>query len=701
MTSAAITEDGPQGRARQALGVAFGIAAPEAIALRDGTFRLRHSRERFARKMLRRLERRLARRAGDITDDRLVAEAVALVGAEVDRVRGGSRADGATQALDALLDLPGLPGSQRAEAQALLQDVLDGNQLTTDADLRRLTNVRARRQSPGRPLAPDLIAESHALARDVERMLRAEAVPTPSTSPSVSGPTAPARGLFGWVRRFVQNTRTAADGYREVRDRRAEAQYEEFRQLSREWRERSGSRPLEEIERDLANLSQAIRRDGHPAPRLPSAGVHVVVPDSQGPDDSFRAQVRRQIDDLESAAADQAHRAEVRTRSAVAAGEQAAELFAEADRQAAGQDASAHERARRIRTQGLRRLRVAERHAQIAQYCTTAADQAKAAADAYRTVLEAADLQTAAQAAAAQVRAYQKATAATLPAADVQHNGLPSGRLPHLTRLCRELNQALEDRDSPYRFTPDLLHRTLRGESRRILSPDGFVLTIGNEPRADVDGLVQFHLKLDLGELQEVLDSPLTIDEAQVGQVVQGGYNVATSAMQNSGTTVGVDLRSVTEALPNTSKVKAVAKVVSPGFESATGQGLTVSGGATEYAQSGAVEALRGEILRYRSAQPRWSWRIRDSAARDWSPAHLVDTGAAHDTAALDLGYIHTYTGAAAGRADRSRDARPVGGTQYGDARAHGDPGRRAQRPVRPDRGRTAATPRIAGPRRP
>ncbi|MER7247725.1 hypothetical protein [Kribbella sp. NPDC000426] len=638
MTSAAITED-PQGRARRALGVAFGIAAPEAIALRDGTFRLRHSRERLARKMLRRLERRLTRRAGEITDDRLVAEAVALVGAEVDRVRGGSRADGATRALDALLDLPGLPEAQRAETQALLQDVLDGNQLATDSDLRRLTNVRARRHSPGRPLAADLLAESQSLIRDAERLLRA---PTPSVSAESGDPVTPSRGF---LRRLVQESRTAADGYREARDRRAEAQYDEFRRLSHEWQERSGRRPLEDIERELAALSQAIRRGGHPAPRLPWAGVQVVVPDVElGPDGSFRAQVRRQIADLESAAADQAHRADVRTRSAANAGDQAAELFAAADRQAASQDASAPERARRIRAQGLRRLRVAERHAQIAQYCTAAADQARAAADAYRTVLESADLPTAVQAAAEQVKAYQKATAATLPAEGVLHNGLPSGRLPHLTRLCQDLNQALADRKSPYSFTPDVLHRVLRAESRRILSPDGFVLTIGNEPRADVDGLVQFHLKLDPGELQEVLDSPLTIDEAQVGQVVQGGYNVATSAMQNSSATVGADLRVMTEALPDTSKLKAVAKVVSPGVESATGRGLTVSGGATEYAQSGAVEALRGEILRYRSTQPRWSWRIRESAAGDWSPEHVVDTGAEHDTATLDLGFIHTYT---------------------------------------------------------
>src|SRR5207248_4381309 len=119
---------------------------------------------------------------------------------------------------------------------------------------------------------------------------------------------------------------------------------------------------------------------------------------------------------------------------------------------------------------------------------------------------------------------------------------LPSGRLPHLTTLCQELNQALADSRSSYRFTPDVLHRTLRAESRRILSPDGFVLTVGNDPRADAEELVQLHLKLDPGELQEVLDSPIGIDEAEVGQVVQAGFGVTTAVTHDSGTTIGASL---------------------------------------------------------------------------------------------------------------------------------------------------------------
>ncbi|MGW6196512.1 hypothetical protein ACWF0M_10255 [Kribbella sp. NPDC055110] len=660
--TAASTEDSPQARAREALGLAVGVVAPEALALRDGTVRLRHSRERLARKALRRLERRLARRAAAVGDDRLVAEAVAFVGAELDLVRGGRRADGATAGLDALLDLPELPAAQQTEAQALLRDLLDGNRLETEADLWRLTSARARHEGSNRPFAADLVADARALARDAERLTQTQTQTQPTTPTTLRAPgrprrpvggrhqsssgsgRAPAGGFSGSIRRLVSRIRAVAGTHRAMRDRRAEAQYEEFRRLSVEWRDTragSGLRALADVETDLTHLSGTIRQGGHPAPRVPWSGLRVVVPDAQQrpattAEERFQARVRRQIADLESAAADHAHRADVRTASAAAARDQAAELFAAADVEAGAKDGSANERARRLRVRGEARLRVADRHTQIASSCTAAAEQARTAAEAFRALTP-----ESSEDAVRAVRAYEQATAATLPADDVRHNGLPSGRLPHLTALCKELNEALPE---GYAFTPDVLHRTLRGQSRRILSPDGFVLTIANDSRADVEHLVQIHIQLDPGELHEVLDSPLTIDEAQVGQVVQGGFSVATAAAQSLGATANASLQTVTEKLPDSSKLKAVAAFVAPGVELSRGRGRTISGGATEFAQTGAVEALRGEFLRYRSARPRWIWRIRESATADWSPPNIVDAGADHDAATLDLGFIHTYT---------------------------------------------------------
>ncbi|MEU8221698.1 hypothetical protein [Kribbella sp. NPDC048915] len=519
MTTTASTGDTPRVRARRALGLAVGMVAPDAIVLENGALRLGHSRERLGRKALRRLERRLERRAGIVDDDRLIAEAVAFVGAEVDRARGGNAVDGATGGLDALLDLPGLPARQRSEGNALLRDLLDGNRLETDADLRRLTRARARQESSGHPATADLVADTNALIDEAERMT----TPAPA---ALRNPSSPRPGVGGR---------------------------------------------------------------------------------NNAPGNGFARAVHRLVG---KSAADQA-----KLQDAAAAGE----------------------RARRLRNRGVACLRIAERHEQIAAACTIAAERARTAAEAAQALTTGGDADIARRA----IQAYERADAATVPAKDLQHNGLPSGRLPHLSALCAELNEASGE---PGRFTPDALHRTLRGESRRLLSPDGLVLTPDNDPRAGVRGVPQLHLVLDPGELREVLDSPVQIDEAQVGQVVQGGFSFATAASRDVNVAAGASLATLSHALPDASQLRAAAMFVSPGAELAQGRGRTVSGGATDFAQPGAVEALRGEFLRYRADRPRWIWRIRESATADWSEPNVVDTGSDRDATALVLGFVHTYT---------------------------------------------------------
>src|SRR5689334_21221711 len=98
----------PAERARAALGVALGVVSPEAVALEDGRVRLGGSGELLELAAMDRLDTRLAAMAArdDVTDQRLLVEAVAALGAEVDHSRGGSSpVDGATIALDQLLDL--------------------------------------------------------------------------------------------------------------------------------------------------------------------------------------------------------------------------------------------------------------------------------------------------------------------------------------------------------------------------------------------------------------------------------------------------------------------------------------------------------------------------------------------------------------------------------------------------------------------
>ncbi|TCC29645.1 DEAD/DEAH box helicase [Kribbella speibonae] len=286
------------------------------------------------------------------------------------------------------------------------------------------------------------------------------------------------------------------------------------------------------------------------------------------------------------------------------------------------------------------------RHAAIAAACRAAARQGDLARQAWQEYL---DTPTPAmlQAAKKQDALYEQRRAESLPPKDVLQTATVSGQLPHLTALTIELNEALAQQNKTFRITPELLHRTLRAETRRLLSPDGLVLTVGNDPRADVTELTQFELTLNPSELQEVLDSPVLIEEAQLGQLVQGGYNVATTITQAVSASSGFRFAPLLSALPDTNPLK-IAALISPSIEYSKNVALSVTGGATEYGLPGAVEVIQGEIHRFRSSHPSWSWRMRTSAAGSWSARHVVAGGTKKDTATLELGISHAYTVGAA-----------------------------------------------------
>ncbi len=791
MTTPAITAPDAASRARAAVGLALGVLAPEALALGDGRVRL-NAHEQLDHDAVRRLDERLARRAAtQVSDEQLVVEAVALLGAELDHARGGvSPVDGATQALDDLLDVPDLSDSMRDETRAMLRTVLEGNELTTDSALQRLAAERAKDRTEGQPpLVADTVEAARAISREAEIIARpstatvraprrhrrtvgtrhrrvgmpdftrsdqsrrtastlgdlspAEAetaalnallqvqpsdLGTGVTEPmrlisrpqvgvvsTADGPQhfrvevgEPPRGLVAqatmragsltdphvvrisprletaqlprvWtsqVSRVLQDVeaqatappslvgrfRASLGSRRAARDRNATAQYDEFRQLSREWRETQqgqGTRDVGEVELDLANLAETIRKSGQPAPALPWIGRQVVAPDRTAPPRPapnttahLREQVVQEMAGLELASADQTARTDARAKSAKAAGVEATKTLEKAEEQEAFKDSAAPERGRKLRVAADNLNAKAERHTTIADNCTTAAQRADEARDAFQALLTELDsgrapgpeLAALAKTASETVDAYKAAVAATLPSKDIQQTATTTGRLPHLTALTRDLNTALAEQNNPFRFTPELLHRTLRAETRRTLSPDGVVLTVGNDPGADVTQLTQFEIRLDPGELREVLDSPVTIDEGQLGQIVQGGYNVATTSTDTLSYNGGFSLKTATALFPDTSQLKAASQLISPGLEFAVGRSHSVTGGATEYGLPGAVEVLNGETLRFRSTQPRWGWRMRTSAVGEWSEPHVVDSGEPQDADTLDFGIGHSYT---------------------------------------------------------
>ncbi|MFI5692309.1 hypothetical protein ACIA58_10760 [Kribbella sp. NPDC051586] len=112
----------PTTRARWAVGTALGILHPSAVPLRNGRVWLSGRDDMLPANVMRALEEQLTRRAADrAADDRLLAEAVTVLGAEVARARGQLPARGAIDAIDQYLRGPGLDQSHRAEAEAMLE----------------------------------------------------------------------------------------------------------------------------------------------------------------------------------------------------------------------------------------------------------------------------------------------------------------------------------------------------------------------------------------------------------------------------------------------------------------------------------------------------------------------------------------------------------------------------------------------------
>ncbi|NEA37230.1 hypothetical protein [Streptomyces sp. SID13031] len=202
-------------RAREALGIALGVVAPSGVRLRDGGFRL-DAQEVLPAHVVTALDTRLTRRAADrASEERLLAESVALVGAEVARSRGLEPADGATAALDRLLHVPGLQQTRRDEADAMLRIVLESAAPQSETAAARLASLPDR--SPqARPT--QLVSTAQQIRRDA--LLLNHQASNPSLQASGTAlPIAPQQQLqqqggrhrsqVGSRHRRVSNARTA------------------------------------------------------------------------------------------------------------------------------------------------------------------------------------------------------------------------------------------------------------------------------------------------------------------------------------------------------------------------------------------------------------------------------------------------------------------------------------------------------------
>ncbi|TDU86509.1 hypothetical protein EV138_0018 [Kribbella voronezhensis] len=800
MTTPAIRAAAPADRAHAALGTALGVVAPEALLLQDGGVRLTGDRDVLGADAMGRLVERLTARAADqASDDRILAEATALLGAEITRARGGRfPADGSTAALDALLDVPDLGAGSRQEAEILLRGVLEGSADTSDSAAARLAELTARERRPlpadvvdaawdihreaqvlqrtqpsavrrtgsgrhrntvgrrrvalvtapeqrktglvagGRPaaqadLTDDAVLRALAQVQPADFAGSVTAPPTALDVPRVAvfetaahgkqhvrveiadpgyGRVAAADVRSGsadnphvlrvgarvddaqlariWVNQFsriqqqvgVDRPRGFADRLRalvnhEGRDRRLAGQYDEFRLLTRNWREArgqvastgqvSGPQSVEELERDLRGLAATIGRRGGTPPALPWTSGATVVPvvasagmttpavtAAPNTPAHLRERVTVEIATLDRSIDDLTGRVAAKEESAAAARKEGGKKRDDAGEESAKNDQGAPERARKLLVEASAADGKARRHTEQAAVLRSAlgeATEARAAYVALGNELDAvvadprksiADVLPLSQAAAEQTEAFQRSLAKAAPRRDVLHSGAPTGRLPHLTALTAHLNQVLEANNLPHRFTTEMLHRTLRAEFRRVMSPDGLVLPLGGDPSDDVRELAQVRLKLQPGELAEVMDPEVKLAELMVGQLEQGGHGVSATATGTFGRTGGFSLKTLMAMMPATDPVTAAAKVVAPGYEFAFGRSRSVTTAATEYALGGAVEDNRGESQLFEGAAG-WEVEVRTSAVGPWSAAGRVDTSGPRDSGSLKVWVSAAY----------------------------------------------------------
>ncbi|RZT17663.1 hypothetical protein EV649_5220 [Kribbella sp. VKM Ac-2569] len=166
LTTPTLSATDPTARARWAVGNALGILHPSAVPLRDGRVRLTTPDDMLAARVMRAIEELLDRRAADRAgDDRLLAEAVSVIGTEVARARGELPARGAVDALDRYLRVPGLDQSRRTEADAMLRVALSGAAPDDPEAAARLSRLT----TPQNAVATSaLVSASAAINRDAE-----------------------------------------------------------------------------------------------------------------------------------------------------------------------------------------------------------------------------------------------------------------------------------------------------------------------------------------------------------------------------------------------------------------------------------------------------------------------------------------------------------------------------------------------------
>lgn len=245
--------------------------------------------------------------------------------------------------------------------------------------------------------------------------------------------------------------------------------------------------------------------------------------------------------------------------------------------------------------------------------------------------------------------ALDSSIAATVPPRDVLPNGVPTGRLPHITELTDRLNAAVgspavSGRPADPAFTPELLGRTLRAEFRRVVSDDGLILPVG-DPAGDVEAtkLAQVWIRLEPGRLSEVVDPQVSPSEMIQGGFPQGGRTINGTLTRSRAEKFGAGLGSLTAALPDHNPLHAVNRVVAPGAEVSRTKSRALTTTSTSAALDGGVEDNRGDAVLCQ-APARYQIAVRSGALQPWTMLPPVEQGRSTDADELRIWISAAYS---------------------------------------------------------
>ncbi|MGW4638649.1 WXG100-like domain-containing protein [Sphaerisporangium sp. NPDC004334] len=240
---------------------------------------------------------------------------------------------------------------------------------------------------------------------------------------------------------------------------------------------------------------------------------------------------------------------------------------------------------------------------------------------------------------------YREAVKAARPPDAVLPVGVPSGRLPYLTRLTNAVNQVLADRGVDERVRPAELMWTLRADFQQLASPDGVVLRFGHGTAGEV------RIRLEMGEPVEVPDPGRVSSEMMQGLLPQGGSWMAATVVRMLSASFGLNLATVAAlATPGGGLVGllgGLAKYVGLSVRHNVGRSSTTTGSHAEYVLPGQVADNRGDATLFH-VPVAYTVDARVPGGRggspEWTAAARVTEGAGNDKTGLDLWLSHAHT---------------------------------------------------------